>query len=217
MDPITSLTAPEQQHMLLLFLPMKDKGGEKVVEKLNEIRLKLTTTPVDKRRDTGVHFSMFYYLPAGTTPKLPVPSFQTAEGKGLLVVQALYDADFEPYIDSFVNDKDIRGGLNLVLEFMDETGIVKDTDHTSARYILDHGRVEGNPRDFYCLLMRYNFADPTLPAAAKITKPGKYLLTYTFPGLTVSNILDNYPDAEELWPTTPVPIEFAKSKKPDCK
>ncbi|RYU91693.1 hypothetical protein EWM62_07075 [Mucilaginibacter terrigena] len=212
---ITSLSAPEQQHMLFLFLPMKS-GAHKVVQSLNETRLKLAETP-DNRRDTGVHFSMFYYLPAGQTPPgLKVKSFQTEEGKGLFVVQALYDADFKPYIDSFLDNDFIAGFLNLVLEYMDESGIVDDSDPTSANYILKNGKVQGNPKEFYCLLMRYNFGDPTLPAAAKTTKIGKYLLTYTFPGLTVSNILDNYPDAETLWPTTPVEIDFAVSKKPVC-
>jgi hypothetical protein len=214
MAAITSLTAPEQQHMLLLFLPIKEAGAEKVVQALNNIRLELTQDVIDNRAETGVHFSMFYYLPAGTTPNLPVPSFQTAKGKGLLVVQALYDADFKPYIDSFVNNKDIAKGLNTVLLFMDEDGIVPDTDTSSAKYILTHGKVEGNPKEFYRLLMRYNFADPTLPAVAKIVNPGKYLLTYTFPGLTIGKILDNYPDADVLWPTEPVDIKYAESKKP---
>jgi hypothetical protein len=214
--PITSLSAPEQQHMLFLFLPMQS-GSEKVVQSLNETRLKLAETPMDNRRDTGVHFSMFYYLPAGQTPPdLKVKSFQTEEGKGLFVVQALYDADFKPYIDSFLENEFIAYFLNKVLENMDESGIVDDSDPTSANYILNNGKVQGNPNEFYCLLMRYNFGDPTLPAAAKTTKIGKYLLTYTFPGLTVSNILDNYPDAEKLWPTTPVAIDFAESEKPVC-
>ena len=217
MEPITTLTAREQQHMLLLFMPMKKFGGAKALQTVSELQLKLTEKAKDNRAATGVHFSMFYYLPAGTTPKLPVPSFQTAEGKDLLVVQALYDADFKPYIDSFVNDTDIAGGLNFILEHMDESGIVKDTDPTSAKYIIDNGKVEENPNEFYCLLMRYNFADPTIPAAAKITSLNKYLLTHTFPGLTIEKILDNYPNARELWPSKAPAINFAESKKPVCK
>lgn len=215
--PITTLSAREQQHMLLLFMPMKKLGGAKAFQTVSDLQLKLTEKAKDNRAATGVHFSMFYYLPSGTTPKLPVPSFQTAEGKDLLVVQALYDADFKPYIDSFVNDPDIAGGLNFILEHMDESGIVKDTDPTSAKYIIENGKVEENPNEFYCLLMRYNFADPTIPAAAKITSLNKYLLTHTFPGLTIEKILDNYPDARELWPSKAPVIKFAESKKPVCK
>jgi hypothetical protein len=216
-SPITSLSAREQQHMLLLFMPMKKLGGAKALQTVSDLQLKLTENAKDNRAATGVHFSMFYYLPSGTTPKLPVPSFQTAEGKDLLVVQALYDADFKPYIDSFVNDPDIAGGLNSILEHMDESGIVKDTDPTSAKYIIENGKVEENPNEFYCLLMRYNFADPTIPAAAKITSLNKYLLTHTFPGLTIEKILDNYPDARVLWPSKAPAIKFAESKKPVCK
>ena len=216
-DRIKTLTAREQQHMLLLFMPMKKLGGAKVLQTVADLQVKLTEKTKDNRAATGVHFSMFYYLPAGTTPKLPVPSFQTAEGKDLLVVQALYDADFKPYIDSFVNDPDIAGGLNFILKHMDETGIVKDSDPTSAKYIIANGNVEENPNEFYCLLMRYNFADPTIPAVAKVTKFNKYLLTHTFPGLTIEKILDNYPNARVLWPADAEPIEFAESKKPVCK
>src|SRR5690349_1596828 len=99
-SPITFVAAPQQQHMLLLFLPVKKgtlKSALKSVSDLSDAASKTVgaSDPGDLRAATGVHFAFFYGLPAGETPapKLPVPSFQTAEGKDLLVVQAIYDAD----------------------------------------------------------------------------------------------------------------------------
>ena len=101
---------------------------------------------------------------------------------------------------------------------MDETGIVEDEDPTSAKNILANDGVVNNPAEFYCLLMRYNFADPTIPAVAAVPTGAKYkyLLNHTFPGLTIEKILDNYPNAAELWPADAPQIEYAESKKPIC-
>jgi hypothetical protein len=163
---------------------------------------------------------MFYPLPADTTPvpALPVPSFQTAKGKDLLVVLSIYDADFGPYISAFTSNPAIAAGLDLILSLMDESGIVQPTDPTSAAFILKHGGVAKNNTAFFKLLMRYNFADPTIPGAAKLppNTPAnpKYQFGATFPGLTIGSILQNYPDAPQLWPLPPVDITFAKSTPP---
>ncbi|MES2556920.1 MAG: hypothetical protein V4604_12260 [Bacteroidota bacterium] len=224
-DPITFVAAPQQQHMLFMFLPIKKGTFKKAVEAVSELSnaAKMVTTgtqgPGDIRASTGVHFSFFYGLPADTTPVnpvLPVPSFQTAPGRDLLVVQALYDADFAPYISAFVNVPAIAIGLNYVLSITDEID-VDPNDPTSAAFILANGGVVSNPDAFNCFLMRYNFADPTLPASlAPVSKTQKYLFQGTFPGLTVGNILQNYPDANTLWPFPAAPIEFAQSVAPSC-
>lgn len=224
-NPITLVAAPQQQHMLFLFLPIKKGFFKKAVEAVNELSnlSKAVTTgspgPGDIRAATGVHFSFFYGLPADTTPvpALPVTSFQTEKGKDLLVVQALYDADFAPYISAFVNVPAIAAGLNFVLSIADESGIIDPENPTSAAYISANGGVVTNPDAFNCFLMRYNFADPTLPASLKPTRAvQKYLFQGTFPGLTVGNILQNYPDANILWPFPAVDITFPPSTAPDC-
>jgi len=224
--PITTVAAPQEQHMLFLFFPVKKGTLKKSVSAAQNVftalvpKKKAATAGPDPRIATGVHFFMFYPLPADTTPKpaLPVPSFQPAKGKDLLVVVSIYDADFGPYISAFTSNPAIAQGLNAILSLMDESGIVPPTDPTSAAFILKHGGVAQNNTAFFKLLMRYNFADPTIPGAAKFPvntppKP-KYLFGATFPGLTIGSILQNYPDASRLWPLPPVDITFAKSTPP---
>jgi hypothetical protein len=221
--PITSLPAASEQHMLLLFMPLKKgmleaamHGTRTAVAAVNAARSK----GIDPRVATGVHFAMFYGLPADTQPQpaLPVPSFKTARGKDLLVVQSIYDADFGPYISAFTTNPAIAQGLDAVLGAMDETRIVKPTDPTSAAFILAHGGVAKNNTAFLKLLMRYNFADPTIPAAAAfpVNTPAnpRYLLVGTFPGLTVGNILQNYPNAGAQWPLPAPQIKFAPAAPP---
>ncbi|HEY0782804.1 MAG TPA: hypothetical protein VGE98_10135, partial [Thermoanaerobaculia bacterium] len=174
----------------------------------------------DPRALTGVHFFMFYGLAADTqpVPALPVPTFQTAAGKDLLVGLSLYDANFGPYIDAFTSQPPIAAALDALLTTLDESGIVEPTNKTSAAFILKRGGVAKNSSAFRTLLMRYNFGDPTIPAAAKFpvnTPPQpKYLLGATFPGLTVGSILQSYPNAQELWPWPPVAITFEPAAKP---
>jgi hypothetical protein len=217
--PITELTPAEQQHLLFLFIPVKKGPSAAITEKVVNLKNSLLSKNAagdDRRAATGVHFFLFYLLEHGKSAGLPIPSFQAMEDRGLLVVQAIYDADFAPYIGSFVEDADIAKGLNFVLSIMDETGIIDPSDPTSAAYILAKGGVQNSPGAFNCLLMRYNFADPTIPAATQVIAGEKYLFGGTFPGLTVGNILQNYPDAESLWPSTPVAITFDDSEQPEC-
>ena len=212
--------------MLFLFFPLKKGALGGALKSAHE----LTNTPrteaavvgggVDPRVATGVHFFMFYGLPADTAPNppLPVPSFTTAPGKDLLVVVSIYDRDFSPYISAFTSNPTIAAGLDGILHLMDETGIISPTDPTSAAFIEAHGGVAKNNAGFLSLLMRYNFADPTIPAANKfpVNTPhnAKYLLGATFPGLTVASILQNYPAAETLWPLPAPEITFAASAPP---
>jgi hypothetical protein len=222
--PITSLSAPLEQHLLLLFLPLK-KGSLKAARDSAQQAFAATNPAsaaagADPRALIGVHFSMFYALPADTAPvpPLPVPTFQTAKGKDLLLAMSLYDADFGPYIAAFTSNQQIAAVLDLLLKTLDESGIVKPTDKSSAAFILAHGGVFKNPGAFTTLLMRYNFGDPTIPAAAKLpvnTPPNpKYVLGTPFPGMTVGNILQNYASAQALWPLPPVTITFAPAAKP---
>lgn len=222
-SPVTYVKATEQQHMLFLFFPVKNGAKEEALEKVSQLQHHIMAHSAaaagpDLRASTGVHFFFFYFLPDGHNPGLPVPSFQTFPGKHLLVVQSIYDADFAPYISSFVNVPAIAEGLDNILKIMDETGIpgVDPKGPNSAYAILKKGGVATDPAAFYCLLMRYNFADPTIPASTKSSLTNKYILGGTFPGLTVGKILQNYQDAETLWPFPPVEIEFAKSLKPNC-
>lgn len=210
---IKRLIQSEQQHMLLLFLPLKDNSADKVQHALTT--LKQATAPVnDIRASTGVHFSMFYHLPKGKSAGLPIPSFQAMDDRGLFVVQAIYDADFEPYIKSFVDNDFIAGLLDAIIGELNEDGIVEPTDPTSAARIIEKGGVKNSPAAFNCLLMRYNFSDPTIPAATKPKMGQKFILNYTFPGLTIGKILANYPDAQVLWPSKPEDIEFDPSDQP---
>jgi hypothetical protein len=221
--PITAVAAPQEQHMLFLFFPLQKGTVKKSVSAAQNIfgvpaTKKAATAGPDPRVATGVHFFMFYGLPADTTPSLKVPSFQTAKGKDLLVVISIYDADFGPYISAFTSNKTIAQGLDLILSLMDESGIVQPTDPTSAAFILKHGGVAQNNTAFFKLLMRYNFADPTIPGAAKLppNTPAnpKYQFGATFPGLTIGSILQNYPNATALWPLPPADITFAPSTPP---
>jgi hypothetical protein len=209
-DPITSLQPPQQQHMLLLFLPVKKGLVSQLAQSTNGAIAANNDTP-DLRAATGVHFFMIHGVPDGGNSTLPVPTFTTAKGKDLLVVLSIYDAPFSPYIGAFTKYEAIAKALDNILLALDETGIITPDKPTSAAFIHKHGGVFKNKEAFVQLLMRYNFADPTIPAAtgAGIVPAGaKYFMGGTFPGLTVGSILQNYPDAASLWPATPVPITF---------
>jgi hypothetical protein len=212
--PITKIAKAQEQHMLLLFLPINSKlvppGGVTGFQNL------LTGgDDGDLRPLTGVHFYMAYLMRAGDKSRIVVPTFQTAPAgpdgvpKDLLVVLSIYDADFGPYISAFLTDPAIVKGLNGVLTLLDESGIVPDSDPTSAKAILKNGGVAKNAQAFFALLMRYNFADPTVPAVGPggiqnpPAKPWPYALAATFPGLTVGMFLKpktGYPNAVDLWP-----------------
>ncbi len=199
--------------MLFLFLPVKSGKELKVGEALTT--LKETLIPVnDIRATTGVHFFMFYHLPAGQSAGLPIPSFQAMDDRGLFVVQAIYDNDFQPYIKSFVDNPAIAFGLNIIVDAIDERGIVDPTDPTSAVSISSTGGVANNAAAFNCLLMRYNFSDPTIPASTKASSGLKFTLGFTFPGLTIGKILANYPEAGSLWPLPLPDINFDPSEPP---
>ncbi len=207
-DAITSsapLPADKQQHMLLLFMPIKKQSFPLLAVQ----KKKVSSSPPDLRSTTGVHFAMFHYVPDGAPSFLPVPTFQSAPGKDLLIALSLYDADFEPYISAFTAHPSIAQALDGVLSLLDETGIVADDDPTSAVSILARGGVEQNNEQFIQLLLRYNFGDPSLAGAAgnALILPStgqRYSLHATFPGLTVGDVIDNYPNASTLWPWPPV-------------
>lgn len=211
-QPITSLQATQEQYMLLLFLPIIKGLATSLAGQT--AKLVAQDVPPDIRAATGVHYFMIHGVPSGAASTLPVPTFQAPEGKDLFVVMSLYDRPFGPYISAFTAIQPIADGLNAVLQAMDETGIIEPTDPTSAAFILANGGVFQNSDAFISLLMRYNFADPTIPAATSPTNnltphaTPKYFLGATFPGLTVGSILQSYPDAGALWPNPPVPITF---------
>jgi hypothetical protein len=209
---------PDQQHMLFLFVPLKAGTLKRALHAAQHLAGIPGKSPgTDTRTATGVHFAMFYGLEAGTTPPgMPVPTFATAEGKDLLVALAIYDADFGPYISAFTNQTEIAEGLNGLLHAIDETGIVPDSDPTSAAAILAAGGVQNATDSFYCLLMRYNFGDPTIPGASVTTQLSRYLFVSTFPGLTVGKVLQNYPGAQTTWPWPPQPMNFQPSIPPTC-
>jgi hypothetical protein len=230
--PITSLIPAHEQHMLLLFMPLRSGQAQPAIEAAGKVFGVAGQCP-DSRPSTGVHFSMSYHMPAGAPSPIVVPTFQAAPGvsgkaKDLLVVLSIYDADFGPYIGSFFDDPAFVKGLTLLLQSLDEDGLVALDDPTSAAYILAHGGVKENAKAFYQLLMRYNFADPTIPAvgpggmANPPSVPSRYTLGATFPGLTVGKILDSttgYPDAGSLWPSPeatplPPPITYEPSTWP---
>ncbi len=223
--PVTFVSAPEQQHMLFLFLPIKKNTWKKALEGIHELKKQLSNVAdpgPDIRASTGVHFFLFYALPANTKPPLKVTSFQTEKDKDMLVVQAIYDADFAPYIGSFVQQPAIAAGLNYILTLLDETGIpgIDPNGPNSANFIMKNGGVVAIPDAFNCLLMNYNFADPTVPGAAYVdpTALKNPIFGGTFPGLTVGKILQYYPNGNELWPFPPVQnMVFAKSIQPKCK
>jgi len=231
--PITRLSTVQQQHMLFLFFPLRSDTQQQAAKAMHAV-LTPHSAPhasahgdagsADPRVLPGVHYFMFYHLAAGQTPtpKLPVPSFQTAPGKDLLVVMSIYDRDFAPYISAFTSQKEIAAGLNGILSLMDESGL-NPPKESSAATILANGGVARNTTAFFELLMRYNFADPTIPAAAHfpVNTPAhpKYTLGATFPGLTVGSILENYhqkpgQNASALWPPQAVPIKFEPSIPP---
>jgi hypothetical protein len=242
--PITDLLQPQQQHMLLLFLPLKSGNAEtarasigKSLESMGQPSQpnQKTEPGPDSRPSTGVHFFMFYTMAACTPSPIVVPTFQAAPGvpggkaRDLAVVLSIYDADFEPYIGSFFANPNTVNQLNAILTLVDEEGLVAADDPSSAANILANGGVRKNASAFYQFLMRYNFADPTIPAigpggmANPLPAP-RYLLGATFPGLTVGKILDakaGYPEAALLWPSpdaTPAPpaITYEPSVPPSA-
>jgi hypothetical protein len=227
--PITKISPDKEQHMLLLFLPIKPaKKPEAEFHKLFAAAPP-APAPVDNRGLTGVHFFMIYRMSAGEQSRIVVPTFTVAPPgangkKDLLVVLSIYDADFEPYIHAFLTDPVIVFALDGIVDSMDESGIVPDTDTSSAVYIKANKGVANNADGFYKLLMRYNFADPTVPAigpggVANVPKPQwPYVLAATFPGLTVGMMLKpitGYPNAMQLWPTPgAAPAIFYDPSKP---
>jgi hypothetical protein len=227
--PISYVSSAEQQHMLFLFFPVKKGTFGKALETMQDLHqnvLKLSDPgPGDIRAATGVHFFLFYALPANQKPPLKVTSFQTEKDKDLLVVISIYDADFAPYIKSFVQQPVIAAGLNGILSIMDESNIpgIDANGPNSAHTIMKLGGVQAAPDQFNCLLMNYNFADPTAPGMA-YNAPGTApnpIFGATFPGLTVGKILQYYSfnDAKgsELYPFPPVKdMVFQESKKPKC-
>ncbi len=236
--PITKIPASNQQHMLLLFLPMlaaKTTEAEAAFHRL--FAAAAAPAPNDNRALTGVHFFMIYPMRADAKSRIVVPTFTAAPPgahgkKDLLVVLSIYDADFVPYISAFLADPVIVYALNKIVEGLDESGIVPDSDTSSAVYIRDHKGVANNSTGFIKLLMRYNFADPTIPAVGPggMENPPKppqppfaYTLAATFPGLTVGMMLKpitGYPNALQLWPPAGPPpdgapkIHYDPSSKP---
>jgi hypothetical protein len=238
---ITSLTAPQEQHMLFLFLPFKHfTKPETQTDAMGALHGLLSGrapgaggAPSDGRPAKGVHFFMLYILGAGQTPaapppfptfQVPPPNPQTNAPRDLVAVMSIYDADFGPYISAFTSNREFATLLDLgLLANLDETGFVSPDDPTSAAGILANGGVFKNPAALVALLMRYNWADPTIPAATDpkfIKNPNpawKYVLGATFPGMTVTSILKTpggYPNAAELWPVAPVVINYAPSTPP---
>jgi len=226
---ITYVGTADQQHMLFLFLPIKHGKFKQALEGAHLLHHAIKTAAndpgPDMRAQTGVHFFMFYAVQASSKSKLPVTTFQAMPDKDLLVVQAIYDGEFTDYIGSFVQQKAIEDGLNLIVSVMDESNIpgIDAEGPNSANFIKGHLGVKSNPDAFNCLLMNYNFADPTLAGKAytpldQLTNP---LFGATFPGLSVSNILTNYSvdgvTGVELWPFPPeTKVKYPQSSKPDC-
>jgi hypothetical protein len=240
-SPITNLTAPQEQHMLFLFLPLKHGAPPPLQSEALAALHGLFSgqnaagdgAPSLSRTATGVHFFMAYALAAGATPgppppfptfQVPPPNPETNAPRDLAVVLSIYDDDFGPYIAAFTSNPIFAAVLdNGLLKNLDETGFVDPNDPTSAANILNNGGTFSNPDAFVALLMRYNWADPTIPAAtspAHIANPNpswKYFLGATFPGLTVGNILNTstgYPSADQLWPDQAVQITYAPSTPP---
>jgi len=200
-DAANPIPPEKRQHMLLFFLPLR-KGA--LLELLKQPENKRQPLQ-DVRATTGVHFAMFQYVPDGAPSFLPVPTFQAAPGKDLLLALSIYDADFTPYISAFTGNDVIAEQLDNVLKIMDETGIVADNDPTSAVSILKKGGVAQNNEQFVQLLMRYNFGDPTLSGSTGTldlapAEGRRYSFHAVFPGLTVGDVIANYPNADKLWP-----------------
>src|SRR5207302_6856590 len=155
--PITYLTTPEQQHLLFLCLPLKEtrslpKPKVDLASALGSMlagkQLDGTTTEFDSRPATGVHFTMsFAQWAPGVTPWFPAPSlpppfpiFQVPPPSSkvkryLLLVMAIYDADFGPYIGAFTNSQTFSALLDLVLLHLHETDFVSHHDPTRAVHI----------------------------------------------------------------------------------
>jgi hypothetical protein len=224
MSTVPRIGIADQQHMLMLFLPLKKGSLQRALHAAQALVGISPGTPAkDNRVAQGVHYAMFFGLEADQKPPgpLPVPSFQTAAGKDLLIAQAFYDGDFASYIGAFTNDTAIAPRLDALLYALDETDIVPDSDPTSAAAIITAGGVTVASAAFNCLLLRYDFGDPVLPATSGAPTGMKaiYGLNATFPGLTVGKILaaNGYPNAPALWPfPPPAKIEFQKTPTPQC-
>ncbi len=219
--PVTTVSVPDQQHMLFLFIPLKKGLLPQAIEAAKALNgaAAAGSGGGDPRKTTGVHHFMIYAQADGQpTPGIPVPGFQSYPGKDVLVVLSIYDGQFDAYISAFFEIDAVVNGLNGLMLLMDESNIpgVDANGPTSANYIAKMGGVKKNAQAFYCLLMRYNFGDPVFSAG---DKGGKYTLGTNFPGLTVAKIIDNYPGADQLWPPTPgaMTYEFPAAKKPVCQ
>jgi hypothetical protein len=223
MSNVPRVGIPDQQHMLMLFLPLKNQTEQQeALIFAHALAGAHPNAPGDDRVAKGVHFAMFYFLEADGKPhRLPVPTFQTAPNKHLLIAQAFYDGDFASYIGAFTNEPTTAAALNGLLGLLDESGIVPDTDPTSAAAILAAGGVAQASAEFNCLLLRYDFGDPVLPgtSGAPTGMTADYGLVATFPGLTVGKILatSGYPNAQHTWPfPPPAKIDFQPTPRPQC-
>jgi hypothetical protein len=221
MSSVPRIGIPDEQHMLMLFVPLKKGTLRRALHAAQALAgISPGTPPQDDRAAKGVHFAMFYGLPADETPvRLPVPTFRTAPGKDLLIAQAFYDGDFASYIGAFTNQPETALGLNALLHAIDETGIVPPSDPTSAAAILQAGGVTQASAAFNCLLLRYDFGDPVVPATsgAPTGSAADYVLAATFPGLTVGKTLAHYPHASTLWPYPAAgKIDFQPTPRPPC-
>ncbi|WP_316636104.1 hypothetical protein [uncultured Flavobacterium sp.] len=218
--PVITVPITDQQHLLFLFIPLKKGALAEALLAAQSVReAAIAETPVgDFRKTTGVHYFTIYVQADGApTPGIPVPGFQSYPGKDVLVVMSIYDGQFDDYIGSFFKIKKVVENLDRLLKLIDEEGIpgVDPNGRTSAKFISKKGVVE-NKAAFYCLLMRYNFGDPVFSAG---DKNGKYIFGTNFPGLTVAKVIDNYPNADKIWPPVPgqVSYNFPKAQKPDCE
>lgn len=236
-SPITNISAPDEQHLLFLCLPLKT-GTPTASDPMPAINALFSGQPTDApgetdpRPATGVHFYMAYLLKAGAaqTPPPPFPVFQvpppnptTKAPRDLAVVLSIYDADFGPYIGAFTRSQVFSKVLDeSLLKNLDETGFADPNQPPSAQWILDNGGTFENQDAFVQLLMRYNWADPTIPAATNIgmiknpNPKWKYFLGATFPGMTNTKLLgaNGYPNAAQLWPVAGVVIDYAPSIPP---
>src|SRR5258708_6306006 len=117
--PKTKVPKTQEQHMLLLFVPLDStKLPKHGVKELEQIFASSVAT--DDRAATGVHFFMTHIMRPGDPSRIVVPTFQPAPTgpngvpKAVLVVLSIYDSDFEPYISAFFADPKIVAGLNLL-------------------------------------------------------------------------------------------------------
>jgi hypothetical protein len=226
MSTVPRISIADQQHMLMVFLPLYKGTLKRALHAAQALAGVAPGAPQkDDRADKGVHFAMFYGIEAEpdppVKPPLPVPTFQNAPGKDLLIAQAFYDGDFAAYIGAFTQEKDTAAALTALLYAVDESGIVPDSDPTSAKAIIKAGGVAVASAQFNCLLMRYNFGNPVLPGTSGAPPDVKanFGLIATFPGLTVGKILaqNGYPGAQTQWPFPPAAkIDFQKTPTPQC-